>query len=104
MKRKFTVAVTRTDEYEIELDEDKIPKELIESFEEGICKLKIDKMKHLAEYIGYGSPDNMSQFYEGLGYIRTDDLTAGEECVPGINITTNYLDDTEVEVDEIKED
>ena len=101
-KRKFTVTVTRIDEFDIELDEEKIPKELINSFEKNIFNLKSDKMKNLAEYIGRLSPDNMSQFYEGLGYICTDGLTLSNEYVPGINITTNYIEDIELDIDEIK--
>lgn len=100
MERVFKCTVTRTDEYIIKIDEDKLDKDLIPEFEDSIHKLKDDKIKSLAEYMCYSIMDNWNQSYEGVGIIETDGL--GKECEAGIKIETVMLEDIDIEIDEKK--
>jgi hypothetical protein len=100
MERVFKCIVTRTDEYIIKIDEDKIDQDLIPEFERDIHKLKGDKIKSLAESMCNEIMDNGSQHYEGIGYIETDGLKMGQECVTGIEIETVMLEYIDIEVDE----
>lgn len=98
MERIFKCLVTRTDEYIIKIDEDKLDKDLIPEFEDSIHKLKDDKIKSLAEHICIGAMDNWNQSYEGIGIVETDGL--GKECESGIKIETVMLEDMEIEIEE----
>jgi hypothetical protein len=102
MERVFKCTVTRTDEYIIKTDEDKLDQDLIPEFERDIHKLKGDKVKSLAESMCNEIMGNNNQFYEGIGYIKTDGLVMGYECENGIEIETESLEDIDIEVDEIK--
>lgn len=102
--RKFRVTVTRTDEFEISIDENRIDENLITEFEGCMFNLGKDKIKKLAEHIGSNSVDNYNQFVEGVGYVIIDDVirTGDFEMVKGINVKSKIIEDTEVESKEIK--
>lgn len=100
MERIFKCTVTRTDEYIIKIDEDKLDQDLIPEFERDIHKLKGDKIKSLAKSMCYSVMDNYNQHYEGIGYIETDGI--GKECEVGIKIETVMLEDMDIEIDEEK--
>lgn len=101
--RKFEVEVTRVDKYIITIDEDNIENDLIKEYENTISKLdNNDKIKDLAEKIGFMAMDNSSDFYEGVGYIKKDGLSFGKDVVKGIEIKTDFIEDYETEITEIK--
>ena len=101
--RKFEIEVTRVDKYTITIDEDNIESDLIEGYENTISKLNDkDKIKDLAEKIGFMAMDNNNDFYEGIGYIKKDDLCYGKEIVNGIEIKTDFAEDYDTEITEIK--
>jgi hypothetical protein len=99
--RKFKVEVTRTDEYVVEIDEDKLDKDLITKYEATIGKLnEKDKIKDLAESIGFMSMDG-NEFYEGIGVINVDGYIK-DEAVSGIEVSVSYTEDYDVETREKK--
>lgn len=100
--RKFEVEVTRVDKFIITIDEDKLDKDLIPEFESFIHKLRGDKIKELAEHIGFNAMDNNNNFYEGIGYIKTDGISEPYKVESGIEIETEYFDEIDVDVTEIK--
>lgn len=100
--RKFEVEVTRVDKFIITIDEEKLDKDLIPEFESFIHKLHGDKIEELAKHIGFNAMDNNNNFYEGIGYIKTDGYLYSEDTVNGIEIETEFVEDIEVDIDEIK--
>ena len=102
MKRKFEVTITKTDKYNVIIDEDKLPKNLIKDFEKNMHKLKGDKIKELAKFVGFSSMDNCDEFHEGIGYIRHDGYDYGRETINGIEIETEFTDSYETDITEIK--
>lgn len=94
MIRKFTVTVEKTNEYIIEVDDEKLDKGLIANFERYIHNLgSEDKIKQLAKEVGENVMDNSNDFYEGLGCIERDGFKTSNGMVQGIKITTEYTDD-----------
>ena len=67
--KKFTVEVTRTDEYEIEIDTDVWNEELIKQFNDTIYESENDEdiAKHLAMSI---SSQGKGEWMEGFGYVK----------------------------------
>lgn len=102
MKRKFEVTVTRTDSYIVEIDEDKLDKDLISDYEKDIHDLGKDKIKQLAKEIGYMSMDNRYDNYEGIGYIRTDGMNFQHKTENGIELEIEMIEDYETEIREVK--
>lgn len=103
MKRKFRCEVTRTDEYIIEIDNEDIDKDLIQEYESSIHKLNGDKIKSLAKSMCYDLMDNSTDFYEGIGYVKKDNIgyQRDAEYEKGISIETISLEDMDIEIKEI---
>lgn len=101
--RKFKVTVTRTDEFEISIDENRIDENLITDFEGCMFNLGKDKIRKLAEHIGSNSVDNYNLFIEGIGYVKIDGVIRSDiGMTKGINVESKIIEDTEVESREIK--
>lgn len=102
-KRKFEVEVTRVDKYTITIDEDNIESGLIEEYEKTSSKLNDkDKIKDLAEKIGFMAMDNNNDFYEGVGYIKKDGICYGQDIVKGIEIKSDFIEHYETDITEVK--
>lgn len=101
--RKFKVTVTREDEFEIAIDENKIGVDFIKEFESYMFNLGKDKIRTLAEHIGYNAVDACILSVEGVGSIPIDGRTSSsEEVMDGITVETIYCEDIETESREIK--
>ena len=101
--RKFRVTVTRTDEFEISIDENRIDGNLITDFEGCMFNLGKDKIRKLAEHIGSNSVDNYNLFIEGIGYVKIDGVIRSDMgMTKGISVESKIIEDTEVESREIK--
>lgn len=112
MIRKFKCIVTRTDEYEIEFDNDVINEEYMEDYRKNFYEFDTleDHAEHLAQHmsrIGEG-------FIEGYGALQVNGKPpwgyrgneykgkfSKEELAININVISED-DDCEVEVEEIK--
>lgn len=107
--KKFKCKVTRVDEYEIEIDEEKISEEWMEAFRSYMYKFH-DYEEH-AEHLAQLRARLGEGFYEGYGYISINGerplavrLSEKNEnsYEPGININIISEDEEcEVEVEEI---
>ncbi|WP_195972991.1 hypothetical protein [Clostridium thermobutyricum] len=101
--RKFRVTVTRTDEFEISIDENRIDENLITDFEGCMFNLGKDKIRKLAEHICSNSVDNYNLFIEGIGYVKIDGVIRSDMgMTKGINVESKIIEDTEIESREIK--
>jgi hypothetical protein len=106
--KKFTVTVTRVDEYEVHIDEKVWTPGLIQEWESTFWKLP-DGLQSLAATVGHALIlSGFNNFHEGFGYItELDDagepewwttLTKDNELCQGLAVKTSYSEDIEKEV------
>ena len=112
--RKFKVFVTQEKEYEIEIDDDKITEEELDSFEELFYDLdqEDDRISSMARDYARLRAIGFSGFIEGYGYVLEDGQAPFEAIMRGlgdkdINTAINFKaideddSDPEIEIEEI---
>ncbi len=95
----FECTVTRTDVIQV-----KIRKNLKDMpiFTEKLNLNGKDNKAELAKYIAENFQENLTQFYEGIGFIKTDNYDF-DISTKGIEIKTIDLDDREAKIKRVEE-
>lgn len=109
--KKYTVTVTRVDEYEVHIDEEIWTPGLLKEWESTFWDLP-DGLESLAGSIGHALMlAGFNHFHEGFGYIKELDengepewwttVIKNSELCHGLAVKTSYSEDIEKDVDEI---